>query len=325
MQHWTRRKSILAIGSLALAAVNTAYSKQTWPSRPITLTVGYPPGGGSDTMARLVASKMAPLIGESIVINNRPGAAGQIASAYVARSDADGYTLLIDASSFAINLGLNLDLTYTRQSFVPIGLLALFPLVLVAYPGFEAQNVADLIALAKARPKSVFYASAGNGTIPQIAGAMLMKLAQIELTHVPYKGAGPALNDVMAGQVQIFFANAAAALPLVHAGKLRALAVTGNDRLTDLPDIPTLAETSAGPLNAQEWIGMYAPAATPLEIVDRLSAALRQSLQDEEVRKRVVALSGEVFTGSRAESTKFIDGEIKAMAEIIQERGIKGQ
>jgi tripartite-type tricarboxylate transporter receptor subunit TctC len=283
MQNWTRRKSLQAISALALAGSTAVSAQGDWPSRAITLVVGYPPGGGSDTMARLVANKMSAILGQSVVIDNRPGSGGQIANAYVARSTPDGYTLLIDASSFAINLGLGLKLSYSAQSFTTVGLLALFPLVIVAYPGFEARNMADVVALAKAKPGSVFYASAGNGTVQQIVGARLMQEAGIELTHVPYKGAGPAMNDVMGGRVQLFFANPAAALPQIKAGKLRALAVTGSQRLAELPEVPTLGETPIGALNAREWIGMYAPAATPPVVLDRISAALRRAFSEEDI------------------------------------------
>jgi tripartite-type tricarboxylate transporter receptor subunit TctC len=320
MQHWTRRKSLHAIGALALGSAGCAHAQGAWPARPLTWVVGYPPGGGSDTMARIVASRMAPLLGQSIVVDNRPGGAGQIAAAYVARSAADGYTLLIDASSFAINLGLGLRLAYSAQSFATVGLLAFFPLVVVAHPGFSARSMADVIALAKARPGEVFFASAGNGSVQQIMGALLMQAAGIELTHVPYKGAGPALNDVMGGQVPLFFAN-----PAVRAGKLRALAVTGSHRLAELPEVPTLAETPAGDVQLREWNGMFVPAATPAAVLERLSAALRHALDDEDVKRRVAALSGEVFDGSRADAVRFVDGEISAMGRVIRERGIKAQ
>lgn len=320
MKAWTRRKSLKAISALAPMAfgiINKVSAKATWPQHPITLTVGYPPGGGSDTMARLIASKMGPMLNGNIVIVNRPGAAGTIAASSVARAQPDGYSLLIDASSFAINLSLDLKLPYNAQSFSPVGLLALFPLVLVVFPGFDANSVADLINTAKAKPDTVFYASAGNGTIQQMVGIELIKSAKIGMTHVPYNGAGPALNAVMSGQVQMFFANAAAAVPLVKAGKLRALAVTGNRRLSALPNTPTMAETVAGPLNSREWIAMFAPASTPPDVLGRLSEALQKTLQDTEIKSRISELSGETFSGSRNQSIRFINEEIKTMNRIV--------
>jgi tripartite-type tricarboxylate transporter receptor subunit TctC len=325
MQSWTKRKIFQAIGVFALVCIGAVHAQEPWPSKPLNFVVGYPPGGGSDTMGRIVASKMSVLLGKNIVVYNRPGSAGQIAAAYVARSPADGYTLLIDASSFAINLGLDFKLEYTAQSFAPVGLLALFPVVVVSYPGFAARNIADVISLAKAKPGTILFASAGNGTVQHIFGAMLMHAANIELTHVPYKGASPAMTDVMGGQVQLFFANAASALPYVQSGRLRALAVTGGRRLAELPGVPTMAETSVGDVDLREWNGLYAPAATPTAILDRLSEALRRSMEDREVRERVAALSGTPFTGSRVEAAQFMDGEVRRMSRIIRELGIKAE
>jgi len=325
MSLWTRRKGLAMLGAMALGGSGALRAQTAWPAKPITFVVGYPPGGGSDTMARIVAQKMSALLGQPIVVENRPGGAGQVAAAAVARSTPDGYTLLIDASSFAINLGLGLKLAYTAQSFTPVGLLAFFPLVVVTHPGFPARTMSDVVALARAKPGTVFFASAGGGSVQQIIGAMLMQSAGVEMTHVPYKGAAAAMNDVMGGQVGLFFANAAVALPNIQSGKLRALAVTGRKRLAELPDVPTLAETPVGDVNVREWNGLFAPAGTPTDIVDRLSAALRASLEDPDIRKRVVAMSGEPFTGARAEAVQFIDGEVATMGRIIRERGIKAE
>ena len=325
MRPWTRRRSLQAILALALASIGAAGAQEPWPSRRITMVVGYPPGGGSDTMARLVAAKMSVLLGQPIVIDNRPGAAGQIAGAYVAKSPADGYTLLIDASSYAINLGMGLKGTFGEQSFVTVGLLAMFPLIVVTHPAFPAKNMAEVIALAKAKPGAVLYASAGSGTVQHIFGEMLMQAANIQLTHVPYKGAAAAMTDVMGGQVQLFFANAGAALPLVQSGKLRALAVTGSGRLAQLPDLPMLAETPVGKMDLREWIGMFAPAGTPAPILERLSEALRRSLDYDDVKARVASISGEPFTANRLDATKFVDGQVASMAKIIRERGIKAE
>jgi tripartite-type tricarboxylate transporter receptor subunit TctC len=316
---------LAALGAVALASSPSLRAQGTWPTKPITFVVGYPPGGGSDTMARLVAQKMSVSLGQTIVVDNRPGGAGQVAAAAVARSAPDGYTLLIDASSFAINPGLGLKLSYTARSFVPVGLLAFFPLVVVTHPGSSGRTMGDVIATARARPGTVFFASAGSGSIQQIIGTMLMQTAGVEMTHVPYKGASAAMNDVMGGQVALFFANAAVALPHVQSGKLRALAVTGRQRLAELPDVPTLSETPGGDVNVREWNGLFAPAGTPADVVDRLSAALRGALEDPDVRKRVAALSGEPFAGTRAEAAQFIDGEVATMARVIRERGIKAE
>lgn len=228
MLHLSRRHWLALIAAASATGARAAVGG----GKPLTLVVSYPAGGGADLMARLIAPKLGEALGQSVVVENRPGASGTIAAGQVARAAPDGLTLLLDASSFAVNPALfGGKLPYdTATAFTPLGLVAQFPNVLVCTPSFEARSVADVIRLAKAKPKTLAYASSGNGSAQHLAGALFEDLAKVELNHVPYRGGGPALNDVMGGQVPLFFANVASSLGHIQAGKLRPLAVTAKLR-----------------------------------------------------------------------------------------------
>lgn len=248
---------------------------QSWPTKPIRLVVTYPAGGRADLMARLVAPKMGEVLGQPVVVENKPGASGQIGAGEVARSTPDGYTLLLDASSYSVNPSLYAKLPYDpAKAFTPIGVLALFPNMLVVSQGFAPKDVRELIALARSQPGSIAYASSGNGSAQHLAGELFGQKAGVDITHVPYKGGAPALNDVIGGQVPMFFANMASGLPHVKSGKLRALAITGAKRSPALPGAPTIAEAGVAGYEVYEWNAIFAPAGTPPAVIAKLADAI---------------------------------------------------
>ncbi|MES2942622.1 MAG: tripartite tricarboxylate transporter substrate-binding protein, partial [Pseudomonadota bacterium] len=242
------RRHLLQGAAATAAAVVAPWSParaagQVAGGKTITLVVSYAAGGGADLMARLIAPKLSEALGQTVVVDNKPGASGQIAASQVARATPDGSQLLVDASSFAVNPALYPKLPYNSDTaFTPLAVLALFPNVLVCTPNFEAKNVKDLIRMAKAQPGHISYASSGNGSAQHLAGALFEDLAGVSLGHVPYRGGGPAMNDVMAGQLPLFFANVASSLGQIQSGRLRPLAVTSRLRARVLPDVPTMEE-----------------------------------------------------------------------------------
>jgi tripartite-type tricarboxylate transporter receptor subunit TctC len=297
---------------------------QTFPTKPIRLVVSYPPGGGADLMARLVAPRMAETLGQPVVVENKPGASGQIAALEVARASADGHTLLFDASSFAVNPSLYAKLPYDpAKAFTPIAVLALFPNVLVVTPSFEARDVRELVALARAKPGTIAFASSGNGSAQHLAGELFRQKAGVDITHVPYKGGGPALNDVMGGQVPIFFANMASSLQQVKGGKLRALAITGAHRSPALPEAPTMAEAGIAGYEVYEWNAIFAPAGTPAAVVAKIADAAGKAMQAAEFRERVAALGGEIAAYGPAQSDRFIREQTELWGRVVRAANIK--
>jgi len=301
-----------------------ALAQAPWPTKPITFIVTYPPGGGADLMARLVAPKMSEILGQPIVVDNKPGAAGQIGAGFVAKSKPDGYTVMVDAASFAINPSLYPKLPYDPvKAFTPIGMLAVYPHVIVVTPSFKAKSVAELIAMAKAAPGTISYASSGSGSAQHLAGAVFVERAKVDMVHVPYKGGGPAMIDVMGGHVPVFFANVASSLSHIKSGKLRALAVMGDRRIPALPDTPTLAELGIANAEVYEWNGMFVPAGTPAPIVAKLADALKKALESPEVKEKVASVGGELFAGGPAEAAKFIDEQRQRLGKVVRDGNIR--
>ena len=298
-------------------------AQAAYPSKPITLVVTYPPGGGADAMARLIGPKMGEALGQTIVIENKPGAGGQIGAAAVAKAAPDGYTLMLDASSFSVNPSLYSKLPYdSAKAFQPVGVVALFPNVVLVNAQLPAKNIADLIALAKSRKDAIAYASSGNGSAQHLAGALFESAAKVDMVHIPYKGGGPALNDVIGGQVPLFFGNLASTLQHVQAGKLRALAVTSGKRASALPDVPTLAEAGVSGSEIHEWNAIFAPAGTPDAVVEKLSDALIKAMDTPEVKARIAQLGGEVQKGGPKAAQDFIQAQMALWARVVKGKGI---
>jgi tripartite-type tricarboxylate transporter receptor subunit TctC len=314
---------------VALAVITTtvgssfAMAQAAYPSKPITLVVTYPPGGGADAMARLIGPKMGEALGQSVVIENKPGAGGQIGAAAVAKAAPDGYTLMLDASSFSVNPSLYPKLPYdSAKAFQPVGVIALFPNVVLVNANFPVKNIAELIGAAGKSKNAVSFASSGNGSAQHLAGALFESSAKVDMVHVPYKGGGPALNDVIGGQVPLFFGNLASTLQHVQSGKLRALAVTSGNRSSILPDVPTLSESGLKGTEIYEWNAVFAPANTPEFVMKKLATAFQQAIDSPEVKARIAQLGGEIQKGSPEQAKKFIEQQTNLWQRVIKERNI---
>ena len=321
-----RLKSIgwMALVTSALCGTATSGFAQTaYPTKPITLVVTYPPGGGADAMARLLAPKMGEALGQTVVVENRGGASGQIGAAAVAKANPDGYTLMLDASSFSVNPSLYPKLPYdSLKAFQPIGVVALFPNVVLVNANFPAKNMSELTAAARKAKDAVSYASSGNGSAQHLAGALFESAAKVDMIHVPYKGGGPALNDAIGGQVPLFFGNLASTLQHVQSGKLKALAVTSSKRSPILPDVPTLSESGLKGAEIYEWNAVFAPANTPEPVIKKLAAAFQQALDAPEVKARVAQLGGELQKSSPEQARTFIEQQVNLWGKVVKERKI---
>ena len=314
------RNTLAMVATVLLALPAQA----AWPEQPITFVVSYPAGGGADLMARLVAEQMAPVLGQSVVVENRGGAGGVIGAAYVANAKPDGYTVLVDAASFSINPSLFPKLSYDGvRAFEPVGVLARFPSVIVVTPNYAVKTVADLVKQAKADPGGTFYASTGNGSAQNFAAVLFMQQAGIKMNQVPFKGGAQAMTAVMGGQVPVFFANAASSIANIKSGLLRAVAVASPTRLAALPDVPTIAESGVAGAESYEWNGMFVPRGTPLAIVDRLAAALDRALEAPSVAKRIQDLGGQRLPGGRAAAVDFIREQSDLATRIVRANNIQ--
>jgi tripartite-type tricarboxylate transporter receptor subunit TctC len=318
------RAAAYAVSALALCAYGVCvHAQDTYPVKPIRFIVGQSPGGATDMVARIVAAKMGEPLGQNIVVENRTGAAGSIAATTVARSAPDGYTLLVVSSSYAINPSLYKSLPFDPQKdLVPISLLAEAPFLLVVHPSVPARSVKDLIALAKAAPGTLTYGSGGNGSSGHLAGALFGHLAHIELSHVPYKGAGLALVDLIAGQITFTFASVLSATPHVKQGRLRVLAVTGPKRSQALPNVPTVAEAGVPGYATGSWYGLLAPAGTRAPIIDAIASAANKAMHAPDVRERLIADGAEPRGSSPAVFQKHMSAEMAKWKAVVQNAGL---
>jgi tripartite-type tricarboxylate transporter receptor subunit TctC len=319
-----RRVFIQATGALAAAAALQPWAQEKWPAKPVKLLVGFPPGGGADAMARLVASKLPERLGQPVVVDNRTGATGTICSELVAKSPPDGYTLqLAHINSNAIGPQLVAKGRFDAiNDFTPIALIGITPQMLCHHPKHKFADVKALIAYARANPEKLSYASSGVGSIQHIAGEAFALAAGVKLLHVPFKGTGEALSALISGDVDLTFSSTGSALPQVNAGKLTLLAVCSPKRLPNLPNVPAVAETLPG-YEIATWYGLAGPAKMPKEIVNRLNAEVQAILKQPDVAKRLQDLDAEVSSGSPESFAAFWKKEIEKYARIIAEAKIQ--
>ena len=313
-----------ALGAL-FACIATVASAQGYPNRTIRLVVPFPAAGTTDILARAAAQKLTEAFGQSVVVDNRPGAAGNIGSDLVAKSAPDGYTLLMGTvGTHAINPSLYSKMPYDHvKDFVPVVLVAGVPNVLVVNPALPVNSVADLIKLAKDKPGQINFASSGSGTSIHLSGELFKTMAGVDITHVPYKGSSPALVDLIGGQVQIMFDNLPSALPQIKAGKLRAIAVTSLKRAPVLPDVPTISESGLPGFEASSWFGVLAPAGTPAPIVARINAEVNKWLQSAEAREKLLSQGAEAAGGSPEQFAQHIRAESEKWAKVVKASGAK--
>jgi tripartite-type tricarboxylate transporter receptor subunit TctC len=308
-----------------LALVAVLACAQTYPTKPIRLVVPFPPGGATDILARDVAQKLTEAWGQSVIVDNRPGAGGNIGSELVAKSAPDGYTLEMGTvGTHAINASLYAKMPYDHvKDFMPVILVAGVPNVLVVNPAVPANSVAELIAYAKANPGKLNFASSGNGTSIHLSGELFKVMAGVQITHIPYKGSAPALQDLLAGQVQMMFDNLPPSLPQIKAGKLRALAVTSLTRAPALPDVPTLSESGLPSFEASSWFGILVPAGTPAPIVTKLNAEIAKWLATPEAKEKLAKQGANAAGGTPDDFAKHIAAETAKWAKVVKESGAK--
>lgn len=308
--------------ALALAGTLGAAHAAGYPDQPITVVVPYSAGGGADNAARIIAQGMGEVAGQSVVIENKGGASGSIGAAYVARAKPDGYTVLYDASAFSINPVLR-KLPYdAKKDFIPVSQAVSVPNILVAATGSAFNSLPDFIKAARANPGRYTYASYGPGSLAQMAAELLKKDAKIDIVHVPYKGGAPAIVDVMGGQVDVYFANAASSLNYVSTGKLKALAVSSAARMPDLPNVPTVSEGGVNAFDVVEWNGFFLPAGADPQVVAKLQDLVQKALARPETRDKLAKLGLTPVGSSAADFAKFVDAEQVRWAEVVKTNNI---
>ena len=309
------------LAALLLLSSLTAYA-QTYPAGPVRVVVPFPPGGGNDSMGRILTQKLTDSLGKQFVVDNRGGANGMVGSELVAKAPKDGYTLMVNGANFVTSPSLYAKPTYDPiKQFEPISLLAIAPNVLVVHPSVPAKNVTELIALAKAKPKQINFAGSGSGSTPHLAGELFRTMTNTQMMHVPYRGTGPVITGLLSGEVESMFMPALAAVPLINSGRVRALAVTSRNRLPALPGLPTVSESGLKGYESSQWYGLLAPAGTPSDIVNLLSAQTMKIMQTDDMKQRM-AEAGSIAVGStRDVFAKHLESEFAKWAKVIKASG----
>jgi tripartite-type tricarboxylate transporter receptor subunit TctC len=314
---------LVALTSVVSLALVAAVSAQSYPSKPVRMIAASSPGSAVDIVARIVAQKLGDQLGQQVIVDNRAGAGGNLGAELAAKAAPDGYTLFMGTPAHAINTGLYRKLNYDLvRDFAPVSQVTSGQYVVVVHPSLPVKSIKDLVALARAKPGQLNFASAGSGNATHLAGELFCSAARVRLVHVPYKGSGPALVDLVGGQVQIMFSNLTAALPQVKTGRIRALAVTGEKRAAAAPELPTVIEAGVPGYVVVSWFGVLVPAATPREIVMRLNADLAQAMRAPDIRERLAGEGAEPTVGTPEQFGAFIRADIEQWTKVIKNAGI---
>ncbi|MBZ1350491.1 tripartite tricarboxylate transporter substrate binding protein [Alcaligenaceae bacterium LF4-65] len=320
----TRMASLALFTSLSLSVAGPSLA-QTFPDKPLKIVVGFPPGGGSDLMARMVAERLSPLIGQPVIVENKPGAGSTIAASFVAKSKPDGYTILFgQAANLGIAPAMMSTLNYDPiKDFAPITRLAAAPLLVVGPTTLAAANMKEVITLAKANPNKLSFGSPGSGTLGHLAGEMFVSQAKIKAVHVPYKGQSAAITDIIGNRVELYFSTIAVISPHVESGRIKAFAITSKERSPSFPNVPTVAESGLPGYEAENWYALLAPAGTPPAIVDRLNRELKKILGSPDFVKEIAKEGGRTVGDSPAEFAKFLSIDVPRWQQIVREADLK--
>jgi len=312
------------IAASALLSAPALAQGQDYPNKVIRLIVPFAPGGGNDILARAIAPRLAESLGQPVIVDNRPGAGGNLGTEVVARAAPDGYTILIASNQVTINPALDAKLPFDlERDFAPVGMVASVPIVLVAHPEQPFKTLQEFMTFSKANPKKLNYSTPGAGTPQHLAGELYARMANAEIVHVPYKGTGPALSDLVGGHVQISFATLASVLPYVQTGRLRALGVAGGRRAASQPELPTFVEAGLRGYDAEIWYSVLVPAKTPPSVINRLSSALQQALNRAETRERLIAQGFAPQTSTPEQLAQRIKQDLTRWDRVVKEAGIK--
>jgi len=319
-----QRRTLVGLSTALLLGLNAgAYAQSTYPTKPVKFVVAFAPGGPADIIARLLGQRLSESLGQPVVVENRAGAGGNVASGIVAKAAADGYTLMINTSSLAVNVSLSKNPGFdAEKDFTLASVVASSPNLLVAYPGLKAKNLQEIVAEAKSGKLN--YGTAGAGTTPHLTAEYLFKvLAKVDVTHIPFQGAGPALNATMGGQVEMASVALPAAVEMVKGGKVRGLAVTSNKRVAALPDVPTVAESGFPGFEDYTWVGVFAPSKTPPDVVQHLNSEINKILRTADFQAKLAGVGFEPVGGSTKEAADYLKTELAKWAKVVKETGTK--